>query len=381
MKIQIGNKIRSNKIFAGDNEYPKVLASIGASNPDNDLGQEIIKAKIAKQFGADIIIDHTLLPKYNEIHKKLIEAVDLPLSTIAVYDRAADLNESKKYFTEDEVLKGIEEKGKIGIDMLTIHASVRYEDLKYFYSNERIIPCTSRGGIMVLNNMRTTGKDNFYYSYFDDIVNIAKKYSITLSLGAVYRSANIFDAVNNNGKYWEEIEINSFLAKKAVDQGVSVMIEGIGHCPINLIPEVVRKSKEISKVPYRVLTVSTDCALGFDHVASAIAASTAVCAGADFVTAVSRAEHLGLPDVGDLKEAVISAKVAAHAGYIARTGDISADQRMANERKKMGCRGSVQASIVPELTKEELKRHKLAEDKKCTMCGKFCALSGGDNLK
>ena len=166
MKIQIGNKIRSNKIFAGDNEYPKVLASIGASNPDNDLGQEIIKAKIAKQFGADIIIDHTLLPKYNEIHKKLIEAVDLPLSTIAVYDRAADLNESKKYFTEDEVLNGIEEKGKIGIDMLTIHASVRYEDLKYFYSNERIIPCTSRGGIMVLNNMRTTGKENFYYTYF-----------------------------------------------------------------------------------------------------------------------------------------------------------------------------------------------------------------------
>lgn len=381
MKIQIGNKLRANKIFAGDNELPKVLASIGASNLDNDFEEEILKAKTAKQFGADIIIDHTLLPGYNDLHKRLLESIDLPLSTISVYDRAADLNESKKYFTEEEAIKGIEEKGKIGVDMLTIHASVRYEDLKYFNSSERIIPCTSRGGVMVLNNMRLTEKDNFYYTYFDDIVSIAKKYSITLSLGAVYRPANIFDAVNNNSKYWEEIAINSYLAQKAVAQGVSVMIEGIGHCPINLIPEVVKKSKEISKVPYRVLTVATDCALGFDHVSSAIAASTAVGAGADFVTAVSRAEHLGLPNVEDLKEAVISAKIAAHAGYIARTGDLSADQMMAKERSKTGCRGSVQASIIPELTKEELKRHKLTESKKCTMCGKFCALSGGDELK
>lgn len=382
MKLEIGNINRNIKIVAGCGEYPKILASIGASNEGDSFEAELAKAKIAKEYGADIVIDHTLLPQYNDIHKRLIESVDLPLSTIAVYDRAADvLYKNKPYFTEDDVLNGIEEKGKIGVDMITIHASALKTDLTYFKESNRIIPCTSRGGTMVFKNINSTGQENFYFTYFDDILKIAKRYNITLSLGCVFRPASIYDAVYNNQQYWNELERNALLAQRAIEAGVGIMVEGIGHCPINLIPEVVRKSKELIKVPYRVLTVATDCGLGYDHVTSAIATSCAVNAGADFVTAVSRSEHLGLPDPEDVKEAVISAKIAAHTGYIARTGDVSLDEKMGIARSKVGCKGAIDCSIVPKMTEEELLKHKLQKDKRCTMCGRFCALKSGDDLK
>ena len=308
MKLKIGNINRHKTIVAGNGEYPKVLASIGASNEGDSFEVELTKAKIAKEYGADIVIDHTLLPKYNDIHKRLIDGVDLPLSTIAVYDRAADiLYNGKPYFSEDDVLKGIEEKGKIGVDMITIHASALKEDFIYFKDNDRLIPCTSRGGTMVFKNINKSGKENFYFTYFDDILKIAKRYHISLSLGCVFRPASIYDAVFNNQKYWNELERNALLAQRAIDAGVGIMVEGIGHCPINSIPEVIKKSIELVKVPYRVLTVATDSGLGYDHVTSAIAISSAVNAGANFVTAVSRSEHLGLPSVEDVKEAIISA--------------------------------------------------------------------------
>ena len=382
MKIEIGNIKKSKKIYAGDDEYPKILASIGISSKSDNPETELEKAKMAKEYGADIVIDHTLTPEHYEVQKRILENVDIPISAIAVYDVAADAlySEDKKYFTEEDVLRAIERKAELGVDMLTLHASVLKEDLSYFQNNDRMIPCTSRGGTMVLENMQKTGKENFYYTYFDEILKIAKKYHVTLSLGAIFRAADIYDAIHCTQKYWEEVERNAELTKRAIDAGVAIMIEGIGHCPMNLIPEFVKRTKELCKVPYRVLPVATDCALGFDHVSSAIASSTAVAAGAELVTAVSRSEHLGLPTFDDLKEAVISAKIAAHCGYIARTGDISLDQKMSAARSKIGCRGSIDAAIVPKMTEEALKSHKIEDGKKCTMCGEFCALSSSDRI-
>lgn len=382
MKIIIGNKKRDKKILAGDGEYPKVLASVGVSSKEDSIKTEVDKAKIAQKYGADIVIDHTLTLENYEVQKRIIEETDIAVSSIAVYDMAARSRYgTKDFFDAEEVLQGIEEKAKLGLDLMTIHASVLKKDLKFFENNQRVIPCTSRGGTMVLENIKKTRKENFYYTYFDDILDIAKEYGVTISLGAIFRPANIYDAINENDMYWEEIKRNAELVEKAKAKGVACMVEGIGHCPINLIPAIVKKSKEICKAPYRVLTVATDSALGFDHVSSAIAASTAVMAGADFVTAVSRSEHLGLPKIEDLKEAVISAKIATHSGYIARTGDISLDYSMAKKRSEVGCRGSIKASIVPEMTKEALERHKRREDKKCTMCGDFCALFSSDRIK
>lgn len=383
MKIEIGNIKRSKKIFGGDGEYPKVLASVGMSGKDDRISVEVEKAKIAKLYGADIVIDHTLTPKHYDVQKSILENVNIPLSAIAVYDVAAETlySGNKNYFTADDILRAFERKAELGVDMLTVHASVLIEDLSYFKNNNLQIPCTSRGGTMVLDNILKTCEENYYFTYFDEILKIAKKYSVAISLGAVYRPADIYDAVNSDTMYWKEIERNAFLAKKAADYGVSVMVEGIGHCPINLIDIVVKKSKNICRVPYRVLTVATDCALGFDHVSSAIASSAAVAAGADFVTAVSRSEHLGLPSCDDLKEAVVSAKIAVHCGYIARSGDTGLDRRMSTARAEAGCKGSVNASVIPQTTVDALRKYKINDEKKCTMCGEFCALSTSDKIK
>lgn len=382
MKITIGNVKRAKKLLAGDGEYPRVLASVGISRPEDSPQTEVEKAKIAQKYGADIVIDHTLTLQNYEVQKQILEETDVPISAIAVYDMAAQSRYgTRDYFTAQDVVKGIEQKAKLGLDLMTIHASCLQQDLHFFEKNNRVIPCTSRGGTMVLENMQKTRCENFYYTHFDEILDIAKEYDVTISLGAIYRPANIYDAINENAMYWEEIRRNAELVTMAQAKGVACMVEGIGHCPINLIPEVVKKSKDICKAPYRVLTVSTDSALGFDHVSSAIATATAVMAGADFVTAVSRSEHLGLPTLDDLKEAVITAKIASHSGYIARTGDISLDYSMAKERSEVGCRGSMNASIVPEMTREALQKHKADQSKKCTMCGDFCALNASDNIR
>ena len=383
MKIQIGAIGRSTRFLAGDDEPPKVLASVGATAREDSIAAEVEKAKTAERYGADIVIDHTLTPNHAEVQRRILGETNLPLSAIAVYDMASLVEYSgKKFFTEDDVLRGIEAKAQMGVDMLTVHASVRKEDIVYFKKSDRTIPCTSRGGTMVLENIMRCGKENFYWTHFGEILALAKKYRLTLSLGAVYRPASIADAVLHNDMYWEEIGRNAELVKRAQECGVDIMVEGIGHCPIDLIPEVVQKSVSVCHgAPYRVLTVATDSALGFDHVSSAIASATAVAAGASFVTAVSRSEHLGLPTEKEMAEAVISAKIAAHCGYLPRSKDRRLDDRMAQARRERGCRGAIEGAIVPQMTEEALKKHKQSDGKRCTMCGPFCALASGDRIK
>lgn len=376
----IGNVKRGIKLEYKEDGYPFVLASIGASQDEDSIDEEVRKAKMAEKYGANIIIDHTLTPNHYELQKRVIEETNIPLSSIAVYDLASmKAYSNKDYYTKEDVINGIKLKVELGVDLMTIHAGVLKEDIDFFKKNNRIIPCTSRGGTMVIKNMIATGEENYYWTCFDEILDIAKEYNLTISLGTTFRPANIADSVLENEMYWKEVKRNACLVKKAQEKGVNIMVEGIGHCPIDLIPSVVKKTKEIChNAPYRVLTVATDCALGFDHVSSAIAASTAVMAGAGFITAVSRSEHLGLPKYDDLKEAITSAKIAAHCGYIARTHDYSKDIEMATERERIGCHGSINASIIPEITKEELKKCKQSDGKTCTMCGQFCALKSSE---
>ena len=383
MIIEIGNVKRKKKIYAGDQLYPLVLASVGASQDSDSIEREVAKSVAAEKYGANIVIDHTLTPDNYVLQQKILENTDIPLSSIAVYDvAAAALYEKRETFSASDVLGAFEEKAKLGLDLITVHGGVRMENIRELRESGRIIPSTSRGGTMVIKNMQRTGEENYYYTYFEKLLEIAKKYSVTVSLGTTFRPATINDAINENGLYYMELKQNAELVLMAQSMGVGVMVEGIGHCPINLTPKIVKESIDICHgAPYRVLTVSTDCALGFDHVSSAISSAVAVQSGASFVTAVSRSEHLGLPEADDLKEAVTAAKIAVHSGYIARSGDISKDMEMARARESQGCRGSVSASIIPEVTREALLKEKRGDGtKKCGMCGPFCALDSLDDI-
>ena len=161
---------------------------------------------------------------------------------------------------------------------------------------------------------------------------------------------------------------------------MGIAVEGIGHASLDRIPEIIRKSKQICEdAPYRVLTVATDIALGYDHIASAIASAVAVMSGACSITCVTRSEHIGLPNAGDLEEAVAAARIAAQCGFSARQGDFSADRRMSEARQKSGCIGDIACALYPEGALRMIRERGYEKPGKgCSMCGEYCPFEMGE---
>ena len=166
----------------------------------------------------------------------------------------------------------------------------------------------------------------------------------------------------------------SKLVKRAQDIGVGIAIEGIGHAPIEFIPQIVPHSKSICyNAAYRVLNVATDIAIGFDHVASAIGSAVAVLHGANSITCVTRAEHLGIPTLADCIEGVQCAKIAAYCGFAGRTGNHNQDQKISIARSQNGCIGCIDATLFPDLVQEYILTHNIQKkDQSCSMCGSCC---------
>jgi phosphomethylpyrimidine synthase len=226
--------------------------------------------------------------------------------------------------------------------------------------------------------MLATGRENPYYEQFDRVLDILGEHGVTLSLGTSLRTATVCDA-------WDsllstEVETMGDLVLQAIDAGVDVMIEGMGHVPIDKIPLHVQKTKAACHgVPYRVLPMATDIALGYDHISGAIAGAVAIAAGADAITCMSRAEHIGLPSLSDLREAVIAARIAAHCGELAKIRDLSRDRQMSLTRWKRGCRGDWSAAVYPEGARRALEARNRLDDQllECRMCGEQCGIKAG----
>jgi phosphomethylpyrimidine synthase len=174
------------------------------------------------------------------------------------------------------------------------------------------------------------------------------------------------------------------LVARAVDRRVQVMVEGIGHAAIDAIAAHVSRAKALCHgVPYRVLPMCTDVALGFDHISGAIAGAVAVAAGADAITCMSRAEHIGLPTLPDLEEAVIATRIAAHAGELVKLRDYDRDRQMSVTRWEAGCKGDWTAAIYPEGAREALAARGRLHDQmlQCAMCGAHCGIAGALALR
>lgn len=383
VNVVISGKIRNvAPVYTGADYEPVIIASIGASNIGDSLTNEVKKAKRAELLGANIVTDHTLLDNIEYVQKSIAESIMIPFSTIPVYEAAVRAKKTDKRIHSDDFLRIIEDQAKRGVDIITLHATAFRDDTHLLKRTGRVIPCTSRGGTMMLEILNITKEENPYWEYYDEVLSIAKHYGLTISLGTCFRPASVYDCAFNNNLYDLEINRMSELVKKANDQSIGVIIEGIGHAPINHIKQIVTRTKEIClNAPYRVLTVANDISLGYDHIASAIASANAVYYGADMITCVSRSEHVGLPSIEDLEEAIISAKIAAYSGYIARTNDFSRDKIMSIARNKVGCGGQIDASIYPSGAMKALQRKKSVLGKKeCGMCGSFCALEADDRL-
>ncbi len=382
MIIEIGNNLKGKPTLkCGNGQYPCIISSFGISDASMSYAEEIKKAKAALQVGANIVNDNSLDGDIDYNYECCIKQTAAVFGFVAINGFANDIH-AHKDIRPIEFINRLKGQMELGADIITLHASIWAGDWQDLQSMDRIIPYTSRGGALLIKYMRYSGHQNPYFTYFDNILQAAKKYNVTLSLCVSSRAASIEDYLSHNEFYWVETKRVGELVKRAQTAGVNVVVEGIGHCPLHCIADSIRKTKDVCyNAPYRVMSVCTDIALGMDHLSSAISAATAVASGADMVTCITRAEHIGLPDLSDITEAVRYTKLAIHIGYSARTGHFVRDMAMALERRKKGCGGEVNHAIDKVVAKRELLRHKFqVGQKKCTMCGDNCALKLTDEL-
>jgi len=362
--------------------YPlktKVNANVGSSTDKQDISSEIKKAIIAENAGADTIMDLSTGGDIKKIRKEILKKTTIPLGTVPIYQAAIEAIEKKGgivHMTEDIIFKVIEEQAEDGVDFMTLHCGVTLETFKRLKNEGRVMDVVSRGGTFLLTWMLYNEKENPLYTNYDRILDIASKYDITLSLGDGFRPGAIEDS--SDRAQFHELSILGELTKRAQKKDVQVMIEGPGHIPINEIEMNVKMEKKICHgAPFYVLgPLVTDIAPGYDHIVSAIGGAVAASYGADFLCYVTASEHLGIPTIKDVEEGVITARIAAHAGDIAKgiPGAKEWDKEISIARKKMDWTRQFELVIDPKKAKKT--RNKLAPKIKevCSMCGEFCAI-------
>lgn len=373
--ICIANALRNiSPVYMGDDYAPVIFANIGMSAENGDIRKEITQVKALIRAGVDAIADLTLFNDIEYVQKTLLEYISVPFSSVAAYEIYMEALRQDLKVDSGRFLRVLEDHMLRGVDIITIHATVLKDDRRLLKEASRIIHCTSRGGAMVLEILEKNGYENPFYTHFEDVLALAKRYGACLSLGPTFRPGSVCDAGMDDALHFLELKRMAGLVEKAQKAGVGITIEGIGHASLEKIEQIVPVSKQIChNAPYRVLNVATDIAIGYDHIASAIGSSVAVMHGANSITAITRSEHLGLPKLEEIIEGIRCAKVAAYCGYSARTGNHSRDREMAMARSRSGCIGCSEAALFPDLVAEYIEKNQIQKrDQSCTMCGCGC---------
>jgi phosphomethylpyrimidine synthase len=301
------------------------------------------------------------------------------LGTVPIYQaaiRKAGEGGGIRAMTPDDMFDAIEEHGRDGVDFVTVHCGVTLAALERLKKQGRVLDVVSRGGAFLVTWMVANGRENPLYSDFGRLVEIAARYDMTLSLGDGMRPGCLADS-NDRAQFQELVTLGE-LRGQALSGGVQVMIEGPGHVPLDRIEENVKLEKEIcGGAPFYVLgPVVTDVAPGYDHITSAIGGAVAGRAGADFLCYVTPAEHLGLPGPEDVREGVITTRIAAHAADIAKgiAGAADWDRAMAIKRKARDWDGMIALALDKQKAAAVRKGRTPGVSDVCTMCGDYCAI-------
>jgi len=325
----------------------KVNANIGNSAVTGDEAKELRKLAICLKHGADTIMDLSTGGSIDEIRKTLIKASPVPVGTVPIY-QALQIAKDVKRLTADDMIDILEHQAKQGVDYFTIHAGVLVEYLPLV--KDRITGIVSRGGSIIAQWMLEHHKQNPYYTHWDKVLEICKRYDVTISAGDGLRPGCLHDA--SDAAQFAELKTLGELTTKAWEKDVQVMIEGPGHVPFDQIEMNVKKEMELChEAPFYVLgPLVTDIAPGYDHITSCIGATMAGTAGAAMLCYVTPKEHLGLPDEDDVKQGLIAYKIAAHAADIARhrPGARDRDDALSRARYAFDWKEQFRLSIDPE---------------------------------
>ncbi len=366
-------------VAVGRGLYTKINANIGTSKDHISLEEELKKLDLLVELGADAVMDLSTGGPVRDIRKLMLRKSPIPVGTVPIYEaalRAAEDRGSIVRMTVDDLFEVIEEHGKEGVDFITVHSGLTLRAIEHLKQEGRVLDVVSRGGAFLVEWMLYNEKENPLYEEYDRLLDIARRYDMTLSLGDGLRPGCLEDATDR--AQIEELITLGELHQRALEAGVQSMIEGPGHVPLNQVELNIRVQKELCKgAPFYVLgPLVTDVAMGYDHIAAAIGGALAAWAGADFLCYVTPAEHIRLPSIEDVREGVVASKIAAHAADIAKglRGAMERDQKMARYRKALDWEGQISQSFDPEKVRRYRESLPPSESQVCSMCGEFCAI-------
>jgi phosphomethylpyrimidine synthase len=365
--VGIGQKLRT-----------KVNVNIGTSKDFPRVDEELRKVEISLKYGADTIMDLSTGGNLKKIRRAILDKAPIPLGTVPIYQAAIsaiDKRGSIVDMTEEDLFSVIEAQAREGVDFMTVHCGLTTRAIERLKKQGRVVDIVSRGGAFHLAWSVHHQKENPLYARYDRLLEIARKYDITLSLGDGLRPGSILDATDK--PQLEELLTLGELVKRAWEQDVQVMVEGPGHIPLDQIEMNIKLQKRIcQEAPFYVLgPLVTDIGAGYDHIVSAIGGAIAAAAGADFLCYVTPSEHLGLPSVDDVREGLIASKIAAHAADIVKgvKGALQRDLKMSKARKALDWSSQKDLAIDP-FRFEDVRKKRKTKSEACSMCGDYCAM-------
>ncbi|MDY6775897.1 MAG: phosphomethylpyrimidine synthase ThiC [Halobacteria archaeon] len=364
----------------GEPSKVKVNANIGASATTSDPDEEVEKLEHAVRWGADTVMDlSTGRDDLDEIRETIIGSSPVPIGTVPIYQALEEVDGNVEDITPEVLLDVIRRHAKQGVDYMTIHAGVLQEHLPL--TTDRTTGIVSRGGSIIAEWIEKNDQQNPFYTHYDEICEIFKRYDVSFSLGDGLRPGSIDDA--SDSAQFAELETLGELTERAWEHDVQVMVEGPGHVPLDEIEENVERQKEAcNRAPFYTLgPLVTDVAPGYDHITSAIGGAVIGWKGADMLCYVTPKEHLGLPNAEDVKKGLIAYKIAAHSADIAR-GDKDAeewDRELSKARFDFDWERQFELAIDPDTAREyhdaTLPDDNYKESEFCSMCGpEFCSM-------
>lgn len=370
------NKNHKNRKYFGVGAPLKVKinANIGTSPMNTCIDKELEKLQIIENLNAESVMDLSISGDLDNIRETIISNSNIMVGTVPIYQILTENKNDIEKIDFDTIIDTIDKHGKQGVDFITVHCGLTQGALPFL--EKRVMGVVSRGGSFIARWMQHHKKENPLYTYYDKILEIAKKYDMTLSLGDGLRPGALADATDEAQLH--ELKILGELTKRAKNAGVQVMVEGPGHVPFNQIEKNMKLQQEICEnAPFYVLgPLTTDKAPGYDHIAGAIGGTLAAYHGASFLCYVTPAEHLRLPSVEDVREGVIASKIAAHSADIAKGNQsaIDEDYDYAVMRKNFDWEGMFRNSIDPVKPMKYRRESTNNDTEECSMCGDFCAL-------
>lgn len=373
----------SEPMIIGRKFLVKINSNIGNSALGSSIEEEVEKAWWSIKWGADTVMDLSTGKNIHQTREAILRNTPVPIGTVPMYQALEKVNGKIEDLTFDIFYDTVLEQCEQGVDYVTIHAGLLKKHVEY--AKSRTTGIVSRGGSILAKWMSINNKENFIYTNFEKICLLLKKYDVAFSLGDGMRPGSIADA--NDAAQFGELETLGELTKIAWKHDVQVIIEGPGHVPMDLIKENMDKQLECcSEAPFYTLgPLVSDIGAGYDHITSAIGAAMIGWYGTAMLCYVTRKEHLSLPNKEDVREGVVTYKLAAHAADIAKGHPAAKlrDLKMSQARYAFQWRDQFNLCLDPDRAAEYHREMMSGENADfCAMCGpNFCAMKITKSIK